>query len=598
MKNKIAKLSTLAAICSSACGTALAEDRTGSDWTVSGFLRQEVAVKTSSDQNINNQQTNSYNGVVTTPSGGLLGAPAVRPASLTDKNNFNQFSTRLELNIDGKLSETWNAHVKVRGIVDEIGQVERSFKKQNTYQQEFYGRRGTPLEAAGKDWMVDLPAAYLDYNRGPLWLRIGNQQIAWGEALFFRVSDLPNGLDLRRHSVLGVAAEEYSDTRAPALGMRGSYRLNESWDLEGFGQQFQPGILPGPNSPYNVIASQFTVHEKEGFNPVKNNWNVGMRLRGKLGDYGVQAYALSRNNPDGVYKWTNATGPGAIPGTAFQAGTGTGVYSAGEWMNYAAHMRLDGLGALMSSLNEFPVGAAVAAPKFGAACGAPSGATSPIVVNKASTNCFLDTFFGAFGNLRGHIVREFPHESVIGFGANHVFEGEPDSLQDQLIGRFEMSYTPDKIFTNPTLSQNYIKHNETQFAFIFEKYHKFSRDIPATYVVAQWLHKSASDLFGRALEGLDNTPGASPTGQRRFNAVAIAVQQPSPTLAWRYDMTALTDLRGGWLVQPGVKWKPNRRFQLDVYANVLKSYGKQENHNFAQGLEYANELFVRGTYAF
>jgi len=127
---------------------------------------------------------------------------------------------------------------------------------------------------------------------------------------------------------------------------------------------------------------------------------------------------------------------------------------------------------------------------------------------------------------------------------------------------------------------------------------RWSLPIPATYVVAQWLHKSASDLFGRALEGLDNTPGASPSGQRSFNAVALAIQQPSPTLAWRFDMTALTDLKGGWLLQPGAKWKPNRKFQLDIYANILKSYGKQENHNFAQGLEYANELFIRGTYAF
>jgi hypothetical protein len=594
MKNNIATLSTLAAICWSACGTVLA-----ADWTVSGFVRQEAAYKTTNDQNMNNQQTNAFNGVATAPSGGLLGAPAARPAALTQKNEFNQFSTRLELNLDGKLSETWSAHVKLRGIFDEIGQVEKSFKGRNLYRQEFYSSpHGTPLEAAGKDWMADLPAAYLDFNNGPLWLRLGNQQIAWGEALFFRVSDLPNGLDLRRHSVLGVAAEEYSDTRVPALGLRGSYRLNENWDLEGFAQQFQPTILPGPDSPYNVIASQFTVHEKEGFESVKNNLNLGLRLRGKFGDYGVQAYAVSRNNPDGVYKWTDVTGAGAIPGTAFQAGTTTGVHSAGEWMHSAARMRLDGLGGLMTALNEFPVGAAVAASSFGAACGTPSGAASPIVVNKASANCFLDTFFGAFGNLRGHIVREYPRESVAGFGVNHVFEGEPDTLLDQLIGRFEMSYTSGKKFTNPTLSQQYLRHNETQFAFIAEKYHKFSSEIPATYIVAQWLHKSASDLFGRALEGLDNTPGAVPKGQRGFNAVAFAIQQPSPTLAWRFDMTALTDLKGGWLLQPGTRWKPNRHFQLDIYANILKSSAKQENRNFAQGLEYANELFVRGSYAF
>lgn len=602
MTNKFVGLSATAAICLVGTGSAFADD-----WSFSGFVRQEFAAKTNSDSNINNMQGNTFNGVTVANTG--LGAGVVptltRPASQTKDNNFNQFSTRLELNLDGKLSDTWSAHFKMRGIADEIGRVEDAFKNVNSYQQEFTGSKsGTPLERNGKDWMVDLPVAYFDYNSGPLWLRIGNQQIAWGEALFFRVSDVVNGLDLRRHLVLGVAGEEYSDSRVPGLGIRGSYRANENWDIEGFTQKFQPSILPGANSPYNIIPAQFTIHEKEGYDAVKNEWNFGGRVRGKVGDFGVQAFATRRNNPDGVYKWTLATGAGALPGTAFEAGTGTGVYSASEWFNYAANTRLDGQGALAAALNEFSGPLTGLISTIAGACSAPVATAGSIKVNNASASCILDSFFapaaaGGVGDLRGHLIREFPRETVMGFGVNRIFEGEPDTLLDQLIGRFEMSYTPHKKFTNPTLSQNYIEKNETTFAFIFEKYHKFSTSFPATYFVAQWLHKSASDIFGRALAGLNNTPGAAPTGQSGgFNAVALALQQPSPTLAWRFDFTALTDLKGGWLLQPGAKWKPNKEMQLDVYANILKSYGEQNSRNFAQGLSYANEIFVRGTYSF
>ena len=586
------------------CGTAMlvgsmvSSNAMADDWSVSGFVRQEMAVKTGNDQNANNEQGNVYNGVAVT-STGLFGPVATRPASQTQKNNLNVFQSRLELNLDGKLNEDWSAHFKLRGISDQIGQVENAFKGRNTFEQEFYGgKQGTSLEAAGKDWMLDLPVAYLDYNSGPLWLRMGNQQIAWGEALFFRVSDVPNGLDLRRHAVLGPAAEEYSDSRVPGLGIRASYRINDGLEVEGFTQKFQPSILPGQNSPYNPIPAQFTVHEKEGYEDVKNNWNVGFRVKGSVGGFGLQGFAVSRNNPDGVYKWTQATGAGAIAGTAFQAGTATGVYSAQEWFNYASRTRLNGIGGLMSALNEFPIGGTPAALGIAAGCGA-TVSGGQIITNSASSACMLDSFFAAFGNLRGHIRRDYPREQVFGFSANRVFEGEPDTLLDQLIGRFELSYTPNKKFTNPTLSQNYIEKNETQFAFIFEKYHKFSNQVPATYMVAQWLHKSASDLFGRALEGLDNTAGQNPNGQKNgFNAIAFAVQQPSPTLEWRFDLSALTDLKGGWLIQPGAKWKPNRDFQVDIYANILKSYGEQTQRNFAQGLEYASELFVRGTYSF
>ncbi|MBR0567473.1 DUF1302 family protein [Azoarcus sp. L1K30] len=585
--------SAMAAACLSGPGVALA-----ADWSVSGFVRQEVAVKTSGDSNINNQQGNTYNGV-TVPNTGLFGGSITRPASHTEDNTFNVFQTRIELNLDGRLSDNWSAHFKLRGIADEIGQVDDAFDKRNTFEQKLYAStKGTPLEANGRQWMLDLPVAYADYSQGPLWLRFGNQQIAWGEALFFRVSDVPNGLDLRRHSVLGVAAEEYADSRVPALGIRGSYRVTDDWEVEGFAQKFQASLLPGQNSPYNPIPAQFTIQERQGFDDARNNWNLGARVKGTLGAFDIHAFAVNRNNPDGVYKWTLAKGAGTLPGSAFQGGSNSGVFSAAEWFDYAAATRLDGLGALETALNEFPDTVALGANAVAAGCGAPSSAVGAIRVDQASGGCILDTFFTT-GSLRGHLAREYPRETVVGFGINHVFEGEPDTLMDQLIGRFELSYTPDKKFTNPTLSRRYIEEDETQFAFIFEKYHKFSNAIPATYMVAQWLHKSASDLFGRSLVGVDNVAGERPRGQSGgFNAVAFALQQPSPTLAWRFDLTVLTDLKGGWLIQPGVKWKPNKDFQLDVYANVIESYGAQDNRNFAQGLEYANEVFARATVSF
>jgi len=390
MIKKIVGISALATLGAAGAGTALA-----ADWSVSGMVRQEIAVNTNNDGNINNQQSNPWNGVTVQSNGlGAAGQPTItRPASKTQSSDFNQFLTRVEVNLDGKLSETWSAHVKVRGIFDEIGDVENAFKGSNTYVQPYQAGKGTPLEIARKNGMIDLPNAYLDYNSGPLWLRFGNQQIAWGEALFFRVSDVVNGLDLRRHLVLGVASEEYSDTRVPGLGLRGSYRVNENWDVEGFTQKFQPSILPGANSPYTLIPTQFTVQEKAGYDEVKNEWNFGFRTRGKVGDYGVQAFAVRRNNPDGVYRWALAQGPGSLPGSTLQAGTGDGVYSAAEWMSTAAHARLDGLSAM--HINQFPGTAALGANFVANACGAPNSGLGTVALDLKSANCLYDTFFSS-----------------------------------------------------------------------------------------------------------------------------------------------------------------------------------------------------------
>lgn len=582
------------------------------EWEVSGQIRQEIAVKTTNDQNPMNQYGNVTNGLVVPNAGDAVlqafGLPAnpnapTRPASYTEKANINSFATRLELNFDGKISESLKATIKVRGITEQVDSVDNVFKNKSknagTNANSFYEQQ-TPaqLSYADKNTLIDLPAAYLDYNDGPLWIRGGNQQIAWGEAIFFRVADVPNGLDLRGH-LFDPAAEEYSNTRRSALGLRASYRANEKFDVEGFTQMARPSLLPNGETPYNVIADQFTVHESQGYEDMKDKLNFGLRMRGEGSGFGFQAFAVNRINPDGVYHWTQATGAGAIPGSAFEAGTSSGVYNHTDWFSSASASRLDGIGGLNAALNATSGGTAGLSSAIAGACGATNATPGQFNVgSQAAASCVLDTFFGAQGNLRGHLAREFHRETVLGFGVNKVFTGEPDSFTDQLIGRFELSYTPNKVFTNPTLGDPIVK-NETAFAFIAEKYHKFASDIPATYIVAQWMHKTQSDIFGRYLGGVDNQPGSVPNGQSGgFNAVALAIQQPSPTLLYRFDFTVLTDLKGGYYVQPGVRWKPTKSFTGDLYLNILHSQNPGQAKDFADGLQHNNEIFARASWQF
>lgn len=605
--------------------SALATPALGADWELSGQVRQEIAAKITGDQNAANQSGNPSNGV-SVISAGLLnaGADIARPASFSDKARFNAFTTRLELNLDGRLAESLKATVKLRALSENVGAIDSVWKDGAAgplagqfYRQEFGGTAGGPLAYGGKRSAVDLPAAYLDYSSGPLWLRAGNQQVAWGEAIFFRVADVPNGLDYRGH-LLDPAAEEYSDKRRAVLGLRASYRFSEKTDVDAFVQRFAPSLIPNGETPYNFITDQFTVHQREGYDKVKNKMNLGFRVRGDVGGFGVQGFVVNRYNPDGVYRWTVADGAGALPGTSFEAGQATGVHNHDEWFHSASRMRLNGIGGLdaalnlassgyfgsaastLAAFNGTPLQGLPALQQVAGACGAAGFDLGNFNVgSQAAASCVLDTFFAVGGgNLRGHIAREYPRETVLGFGVNKVFEGEPDSLLDQLIGRFEFSYTPNKKFTNPTLGP-FLEKDEYQFAFIAEKYHKFSSAFPATYFVLQWLHKSQSDLFGRHLSGVDNTPGANPRGQSGgFNAAALALQQPSPTLEYRFDFALLTDFKGGWYAQPGFKWKPSKALQGDLYLNVLTSSSKGQQKNFTDGLLHNNELFARVSYQF
>lgn len=331
-------------------------------------------------------------------------------------------------------------------------------------------------------------------------VRVGQQQIAWGQALFFRVLDLPSGLDLRRHLFLDYAPEEYADERIASPAIRTTWQATQQWEVDAFAQKFQPTIYPNANTPYNAIASQFTIRDQYGrFN---DKVNGGLRLRGSHGQWSTQFVAVRRYNPDGVFRWTKSKVNRDLPGapgsgfvlqeTPFEVDP-TGVVSAQEWFTYAGNARLNGVEGLNASITEFVGGPdALGTEDLGAAP----------VPTKELAGAELDLFFQLSGGLRGHIAREYFRETNLGAGVGYVVSAAPGSLFDQLIINLEATYTPDRRFTNPSLSRDYLKQDETIGALVMEKYQRFSQNFPATYLVFQWMHRTKSDLFGRHLDGM------------------------------------------------------------------------------------------------
>jgi hypothetical protein len=528
------------------------------DFDISGMVRQEAAVKVTDKENRNNEQENLYHG---------------NDAS----NALDLFATRVEIEASAKLNEELVAKAKLRAFGD-WGLYRSASDRDFFGSPTFGGNRANRLEVSGDQYMVDFPSLYLDFNKGPVWIRAGNQQIAWGEALFFRVLDVPNGLDLRRHFILDPASEEYSDKRVASPGIRGSVRLLDQYEVEGFAQMFSPSILPNPGTPYNFIPDQFTVHTSESAN---HDWNFGGRIQARYFDaLSVQAIAVHRTNPDGVFRWQNVS-TGVLAGTPFTQDASTGVRSSDEWFKYAGTSRLDGVDGVCTGLN-------LAAGCFGSGPGAYTLAQAT-----------LDGTFLLFGPLRGHIERVFKRENVFGLGANYVFSGEPDTLFDQLVMRGEVALTPNKVFTSPDLSRDFVTKDEYTASLVFEKYHRFtqSQSWPATFIVAEYMYKSESDMFGRLLDGMGGDVSHGPSGvDHGFHAFALAFQQPFPNLVWRGDLSILADVQGGLFIQPGVKWRPSSSWTVDLFANIVAA--KQNNKNIQQTFDYANEISARVAYQF
>ncbi|CAA0114701.1 Uncharacterised protein [Zhongshania aliphaticivorans] len=606
----------------------------GIDYSSSGFIRVEAAAKTVGDENPFNQRGNIFNGETIDRDGGVnagtllgLNLPIAVGVPITDQatrngepanNDFNFTQVRLENTLQLRFSDNWSATVKLRGIFDAAQYDEFDpnsvnsdaagylYGEPNYFEYDDYetGGEQNRLEVAGDNYMIDFPSLYVDYQNGPILVRAGNQQIAWGQALFFRVMDVANGLDLRRHLILDFASEEYADERISSPAVRVSYQLTPSWELDMFAQAFQPTIYANPNTPYNVIPSQFTVHDR--YSDANEKINSGFRLKGNVGDFGLQFMYTNRYNPDGVIRWTasgvNRDAPG-LPGTgAILAQTplevdSTGVWSAEEWFTYASMARLDGTEGLNKLITDFPASQLLLARPVNGIDAAKEELDLFFILTGGVVNS-LTTGQG-MGGLRGHIEREYKREDIFGTGFSYIFSGEAGSWLDQLILNFEVSFTPDRVFTSPDLGQEYLVEDEYISALVLEKYQRFSRKFPATYFVFQWMHRTESDLFGRHLSGMGGSANNTPEGVDAWDGLVLAIQQPFPGLVWRADLSVLYDTRGGIYVQPALKWKPSGNWNIEAfYSYIDDDLSANANENIMQTFDWAEEFGLRVAYQF
>ena len=649
------------------------------DVSFGGFIRPETALSTTSQENSNNERGNPYNHIAVPrqayvpPNAGTalfsaLGIPLSTPAPLNwtsvpvpnvplvatgsdvvtrpiapSNNVFNLHILRAEGELGVKISSDLKLIARLRAVGDfghysdfdapgacnpingciDGGDPALYGGAPNYFQYRVDGdKHPNPLEWAGPNYMVYFPALLLDYNHGPLNVRLGNQAIAWGQAIFFRVLDVPDGLDLRRHSILDYAQEEFSDKRVPALSLRLGYQVNDDILLDGYVQKFQPTIYGNPNTQYNVIPAQFTVHDRYFQDHDEYKLSYGLRMKANFGQWGFQAMVVRRYNPDGVFRWTASGVNKKLPGTTTggapnllgtavdlanttSGGSGpvlaqspfeaspAGVYSAEEWFHYASQVRLDGIQGLNSSITDFP-----ATTKLFA---------SP-VANKGEAYDELNTFFVATGgDLRGHIERKYFQETNLGLGVSYVVDGQPGSILDQLIINLETSYTPSRIYTAPSLGKGFLPQNDWISALVMEKYYRFTDAFPATYFVAQYMHRTRDDLFGRSLRGYGGSDAgayqASATkvipGITNSNYVVFAFQQPFPQDIYRVGFAVLYDPKGGVLVQPGIQYKPTSHWSFDAFYSYLNGHlSGNPNNNLLGGLEWANEATVRVGYQF
>lgn len=663
----------------------------GFEMTVDGFIRAEVAGRVDAPRNWNNQNGNPFNnqtifrqayvppnlltnfdqlgalGLPTTPPIRWSSVPIPNvPGALnnaagyvrrgdyvqTQNTELNYAILRTDLNSTFRFGHGFTLTAKVRAMFQPDVYDGFNPKSLNGYQggiatgpsvgpYQYYGskpnfyqyvveddRHPVPLEWSGKNYLVYFPALVLEYTHGGMNLRIGNQQIAWGQAIFLRVFDVPNGLDLRQHLLLDRGLEEFSNIRVPSPSVRLQYQVTDNVLLDSFVEKFQPTYMPNTNTPYNIIPAQFSIRDKY-YTGGYSRWtslNGGFRLKADYGNWGWQVGFVRGYNPNGAYAWSETGvirphqgGPGSVgqtvnalyaaklpncgalysPSTCrlypdqgvalshapFTPAPG-GVYTADEWMWYASNVRVSSIGALNNAINEFPATV--------------DSYASPID-NVRDMRAELNTFFvTAGGSMRGSLDRRYFQENDFLAGLTYVTSSS-NAFLDQIIINLEAQYTPKfRFLLSEDASKRYYARNNYKVAIDFDKWYRFFEGLPSTFVVLEAMTSQRADLVGRCLCGYGGTPDAPAKGiGGNANYVVFGAQQPFANKLFTFEFASLYDPRGGVLLQPGLMWNPGHNIEVFGAFNYIngKLYGNP-NENLLSSLDFAQEAFLRVTYQF
>ena len=217
------------------------------------------------------------------------------------KPDFLLMRQMLDLNIFGKFSDNWSVTLEPRFFHDITKSADRHFRQYESLPAPFPGN-GWMLRGGGNDFKAEMWQVYTDYRRGNLWVRLGKQQIAWGEALGLRVLDVVNPLELSQNLAFDRIAEEFDRVRVPQWFLRAAYTIPNA-TVPDLTAEFVlnpglvvPTLIPPRGSPFNVVPAVLKVKN----NVHQGEPTVGGRLTGSIDPVQFSFNFLTKPNDDGA----------------------------------------------------------------------------------------------------------------------------------------------------------------------------------------------------------------------------------------------------------------------------------------------------------
>jgi hypothetical protein len=359
------------------------------------------------------------------------------------------------------------------------------------------------------EYEAEANEAYIDLRKGPFALRLGKQQVVYGEELGVQTLDQVDSLDFTKFQTFEIGALEYSDVRIGEWTAKGSYQLPDFSDV-GINNSLITGFVSPDFQPDYFVGIGYQLNDEPAAEPI-GDWGNLRKARNKI-----------------VY--------GSVASTT--------VYGVDLTANFYATP--DHIGWFTPA----PVG------------------LGGFVPNNFSGQPFFGPGKGLFDLM---LQRRFSRDFIYGGSASYTipsldFPGA--FLLNGNIFHFSAAYTPHKSFwTAASIANAAIKPTrigEINMTLDGERYIRWSQKFPSMYLLGEWNYKSRSTVISDIYE-----PALGHTG---IQTVVISLTQFFPNNIWGTSIEAVcdTNVGGNWFMQPSVTYKPTSNQEYDVYWNFFE----------------------------
>ena len=227
---------------------------------------------------------------------------------------------RAELDVEVRLGDAWRVHGLGRVLWDPVGRLvgdDPDFGQSPVDRWQVAGSRYVEAELREfyAHWLGRLGPARLD-------VRLGKQQVVWGQSFGLRVLDMINAQDFREFIL-----DDFVDARTPVWGAR-SDLLVAGWKLQGLWfPDFEPDVLADPESefaldpelvgllpelapgPGGAPAAAFA-DEDTPADGDPSSWGFGFRAARVVGEWDLALHYWDRIDSRGVFSRRLAPLPG------------------------------------------------------------------------------------------------------------------------------------------------------------------------------------------------------------------------------------------------------------------------------------------------